>query len=365
MTSSRPMQRILITAGGTGGHVFPALAAAKQFQAQGIEVRWVGTRQGIEARIVPANGIAIDYLDVAGVRGQGLKRLLLAPLKILRAIIQVMGLIRQYKPDAVLGMGGFVTGPTGVGAWLSGCPLCIHEQNAIAGFTNKQLARLARQIFQAFPDTFAASGKLKTTGNPVREEIIGLSDTATRYDQRSGALQILVLGGSQGAVALNEQVPQALALLQGKLDFVVRHQAGPKNQASAQQFYQQAGVQAEVIPFIEDMASAYAWADLVICRSGALTVCELAAAGVASLLVPFPYAVDDHQTGNAEYLSRNGAALLVQQRDLTPQALANLLLESLSQREQLKSMAIKARSLAIRDATQRVVAGCMEVARDH
>lgn len=362
MNAPRKMQRVLITAGGTGGHVFPALAAAKLFQAEGVEVRWVGTPQGIEARVVPANNIAIDYLNIAGVRGQGIKRLLLAPLNILRAVIRVMALIRQYKPDAVLGMGGFVTGPTGLAAWLSGCPLLIHEQNAVAGFTNKQLFRFAKRVCQAFPGTFAAVSKVQTTGNPVRSEIAVLPDPAQRYDERTGPLRILILGGSQGAVALNEQVPQALALLQGKLDFVVRHQAGPKNQESAQRFYQQVGVQADVLPFIEDMAESYAWADLVICRSGALTVSELAAAGVASLLVPYPHAVDDHQTRNAEYLSDNGAALLVQQRDLTPAALAELVQQSLSTRNQLKAMAIKARGLAMNDATAKVVRACMEVA---
>lgn len=362
MNAPRRMQRVLITAGGTGGHVYPALAAAKSFQEQGVEVRWLGTQQGIEARVVPANNIAIEFLDVAGVRGQGIKRLLMAPLKILRAVIRVIGVIRQYQPDAVLGMGGFVTGPTGIGAWLAGCPLFIHEQNAIAGFTNKQLSRFATQVFQAFPDTFEPSEKIQTTGNPVRSEIAALPEPAQRYAERSGPLRILILGGSQGAVALNEKVPQALAQLQGKLDFVVRHQAGPKNQASAQGFYQQVGVQAEVIPFIEDMAEAYAWADLVICRSGALTVCELAAAGVASLLVPFPFAVDDHQTRNGEYLSQHDAAILVQQRDMTPDSLAQLIMNSLSDRDQLKLMAIKARGLAMQDATQKVVRACMEVA---
>lgn len=365
MNAPRKMQRVLITAGGTGGHVFPALAAAKLFQAEGVEVRWIGTQQGIESRVVPANDIAIDYLNIAGVRGQGIKRLLLAPVNILRAVIRVMAVIRQYKPDAVLGMGGFVTGPTGVAAWLSRCPLLIHEQNAVAGFTNKQLFRLARRVFQAFPDTFAATGKVQTTGNPVRSEIAALPDPAQRYAERSGPIRILILGGSQGAVALNEQVPQALAQLQGKLEFVVHHQAGPKNQESAQRFYQGAGVQADVIPFIEDMAASYAWADLVICRSGALTVCELAAAGVASLLVPYPHAVDDHQTRNGEYLSHNGAALLVQQSNLTPTLLADLVLQQMSTRDQLKTMAIKARGLAMNDATGKVVRACMEVARDN
>ena len=362
MNASRKVQRILVTAGGTGGHVFPALAAAKLFQEQGVEVRWLGTPQGIEATIVPANHIAIDYLDVSGVRGQGFMRLLTAPLKILRAVIRVMRVIRRFKPDAVLGMGGFVTGPTGLGAWLSGCPLFIHEQNAIPGFTNRMLARIAKRVFQAFPDTFTGNGKISTTGNPVRQEIVALEAPEQRYEQHAGPLRFLILGGSQGAVALNEKVPKALALLQGKLDFVVKHQAGAKHLSGAEAFYRGAGVEAEVLPFIDDMAAAYGWADAVICRSGALTVSELAAAGVAALLVPYPFAVDDHQTRNGEYLSRQGAAILVQQNAMTEESLADLLMQSFSDRRQLKEMAMKARQLAFTDATRKVVQQCLEVA---
>jgi len=359
--SAKQLQRILITAGGTGGHVFPALAVAQAFRAQGVDVRWIGTRQGIEARVVPAADIAIDYLDVAGVRGQGIKRLLLAPVKIARGVLQVMSIVRRYRPDAVLGMGGFVTGPTGVAAWLSGIPLFIHEQNAIAGFTNRMLSRLARRVFQAFPSAFPASVKVETTGNPVRADIAALVEPAQRYAEHTGPLRFLILGGSQGAVSLNQQIPQALAQLQGKLDFVVRHQAGPKNLEAAQTFYRDAGVQADVLPFIEDMASAYGWADLVICRSGALTVSELAAAGVAALLIPYPHAVDDHQTRNGEYLSQHGAAVLVQQQNMTPASLAQLILNSFSDRAQLQAMAGKARSLAMQDATGKVVRACKEV----
>ncbi|NPU91808.1 MAG: undecaprenyldiphospho-muramoylpentapeptide beta-N-acetylglucosaminyltransferase [Gammaproteobacteria bacterium] len=362
MNAPRKVQRVLVTAGGTGGHVFPALAAAKMFQEQGVEVRWLGTAQGIEATVVPANNIAIDYLDVAGVRGQGLVRLLLAPLKIVRSVLRVMQLIRQHKPDAVLGMGGFVTGPTGIGAWLAGCPLFIHEQNAIAGFTNRVLAKFAKRVFQAFPATFAASPKVETTGNPVRKEIAAIEAPDTRYEQHTGSIRFLILGGSQGAVALNEMVPQALAQLKGKLDFVVKHQAGAKNIKTAERFYKEANVNAEVIPFIDDMAAAYGWADAVICRSGALTVSELAAAGVAALLVPYPHAVDDHQTRNGEYLSSNGAAKLVQQKDMTTESLADLLLQSFADRQQLKQMAVKARALAMTDATRKVVQQCLEVA---
>lgn len=361
MTGSK-VKKVLVTAGGTGGHVFPALAAARMFQEQGVEVLWIGTRQGIEADIVPKNSINIEYLDVAGVRGQGLARLIGAPLKIVKAVIQVIKIVSRFQPDLVLGMGGFVTGPTGVGVWLCGRPVFIHEQNAIAGFTNKVLARLARKVFQAFPGAFAAAAKVETTGNPVRKEIAQLASPEQRYAAHEGPVRILILGGSQGAVALNQLVPKALSLLQGELPFLVRHQCGARNIEAANECYQQAGVDAEVVPFIDDMASAYAWADVVVCRSGALTVSELAAAGVASVLIPYPFAVDDHQTKNGEYLSAAGAAVLVQQNELNEADLAQLLREKLSSRDELMRMAEKARALAMTNATERLVQRCMEVA---
>lgn len=360
-TDMPSVKRVLVTAGGTGGHVFPALAAAKLFQEKGVDVRWVGTRQGIEAKIVPDHGIPIEYVDVAGVRGQGVARLLWAPLKIVKAVLRVMSIAREFKPDLVLGMGGFVTGPTGVGMWLSGRSVFVHEQNAVAGFTNKMLAKIAKKVFQAFPGAFPAQAKVETTGNPVRKEIVALPDPLLRYSQREDCLRILILGGSQGAVALNEVVPKALAKLSHKLEFQVRHQAGEKNQSTARACYEQAGVNASIEPFIQDMAQAYGWADLVVCRSGALTVSELAAAGVASLLVPYPHAVDDHQTRNAEYLANAGAAILVQQRDLSEQVLAELISNKLANRDRLQKMAISARQLAMTYATEKVVARCMEV----
>ena len=361
MTDAK-VKKVLVTAGGTGGHVFPALAAARLFQEQGVEVLWIGTRQGIEADIVPKNSINIEYLDIAGVRGQGLARLIWAPLKIVKAVTQVIKIVRRYQPDLVLGMGGFVTGPTGVGVWLCGRPVFIHEQNAIAGFTNKVLARLARKVFQAFPGAFAAGPNVETTGNPVRKEIAQLASPSQRYDEREGPVRILILGGSQGAVALNQLVPKALAQLQAELPFLVRHQCGAKNIEAAHGCYQQAGVDAEVVPFIDDMASAYAWADVVVCRSGALTVSEVAAAGVASILIPYPFAVDDHQTKNGQYLSAAGAAVLVQQSELNEADLAQLLKEKLGSRDELKRMAEKARALAMTHATEKLVQRCMEVA---
>jgi len=364
MSVNRKVGRVLVTAGGTGGHVFPALAAAKLFQHQGVEVRWIGTRQGIEADIVPKNDIKIEYLDVAGVRGQGILRLLWAPLKIFKAVVDVVCIVRRFKPDLVLGMGGFVTGPTGVGVWLSGRPVFIHEQNAVAGFTNKVLARIATRVFQAFPGAFPASSKVELTGNPVRAEIMEMGEPVARYEQHEGAIRVLILGGSQGAVALNKLVPNALAAIKDELSLVVRHQCGAKNMEAATACYRDAGVDADVVPFIEDMAEAYSWADIVICRSGALTVSELAAAGVASVLIPYPFAVDDHQTRNGEYLSFAGAAHLVQQETLSETKLAGLLKELLSDRKVLQDMAMKARALAMAGATEKLVQRCMEVACD-
>ena len=360
--SRQPLKKVLVMAGGTGGHVFPALAVAKAFQEKGAEIRWLGTRAGIESRVVPANQIEIVYLDVAGVRGQGLKRLLTAPLKIAAAVVQVLRLIREFKPDLVLGMGGFVTGPGGMGAWLSGTPLCIHEQNAVAGFTNRVLARFARRIFEAFPGTFAGLGeKVVTTGNPVRREIAEIVAPEQRFAERQGPIRVLILGGSQGAVALNNMVPEAFAAINEPARFEIRHQAGGKNHEQARARYETLGVPAEVLPFIEDMKAAYEWADVVICRSGALTVAELAAAGVGSLLVPYPHAVDDHQTRNGEYLSGNGAAILIQQKDLQTETLKKVILENFSDREALLRMAQNARKLALVEATQQVVEGCEEV----
>lgn len=358
--SQSSLKKVLVMAGGTGGHVFPALAVAKALQEKGVDIKWLGTRAGIESRIVPENNIDIVYLDVAGVRGQGIRRLLFAPFKIARGILQVLSLIRDYQPDLVLGMGGFVTGPGGIGAWLSRTPLCIHEQNAVAGFTNRVLARFANRVFQAFPNTFASS-KVTTTGNPVRREMTQSDEPTERFMHRTGPIHVLVLGGSQGAVALNETVPEAFARLANQDQFVIRHQAGGRNLQQAQKKYQSLQVSADVVPFIDDMKAAYHWADVVICRSGALTVAELAAVGVGALLVPYPYAVDDHQTKNAEYLANHGAALLIQQSELQPETLENVLMEKLSDRAELLRMAQLAKELALPNATHDVISGCEEV----
>ncbi|MCC2636703.1 MAG: murG [Moraxellaceae bacterium] len=352
------VKSVVVMAGGTGGHVFPALAVAEALRERGVSIHWLGTRAGIEAELVPARQFAITYLEVSGVRGQGLKRLLLAPFKLVVAVLKAVRTLQAVRADVVIGLGGYVTGPGGVAARLLGKPLLIHEQNAIAGFTNRQLALFATQVLEAFPGAFAPSAKVRCVGNPVRAEIAALPAPAERFETHTGPLRVLVLGGSQGAVALNELVPEALARLVGRKALVIRHQAGRKNAEKAAAKYAALGVSAEVLPFIDDMAGMYAWADLVVCRSGALTVAEIAAAGVASVLIPYPFAVDDHQTANGRFLSEAGAALLFRQQDLSADSLAAEL-EPLLDREQLLKMASVARALAKPEATESVVQACL------
>jgi UDP-N-acetylglucosamine--N-acetylmuramyl-(pentapeptide) pyrophosphoryl-undecaprenol N-acetylglucosamine transferase len=350
---------IMITAGGTGGHVYPGLAVARALMAQGIPVVWMGTRKGLEARVIPEAGIEMAWLDVNGLRGKGWQTLLMAPVNLIRALVQSVQIMLRHKPAAVLGMGGFVAGPGGLVAALMGKPVVIHEQNAVAGLTNKLLSNVCRRVLEGFPGTFASSAKVMATGNPVRLDIASLPAPLERLaDRDDQPVQILVVGGSLGAQALNQMVPQALAQLDTASRPLVRHQAGVRNIDEARAAYANAGVDAEVMPFIEDMAEAYAWADLVICRAGALTIAELAAAGVAAILVPFPYAVDDHQTANGNYLADNGAALLIQQRDLTPEKLAGVLKDLCADRARLRQMSLVARELAKPHATAQVAAIC-------
>ncbi|MDQ8037455.1 MAG: undecaprenyldiphospho-muramoylpentapeptide beta-N-acetylglucosaminyltransferase [Pedobacter sp.] len=353
------VKSVVVMAGGTGGHVFPALAVAEGLRERGVKIHWLGTRAGIEAELVPARHFDITYLEVSGVRGQGIKRLLLAPFKLVVAVLSAMKTLRAVEADAVIGLGGYVTGPGGVAARLLGKPLLIHEQNAISGFTNRQLSRLANRVLEAFPGAFAPAAKVSVVGNPVRREIAALPVPAERFATHEGPLRVLVLGGSQGAVALNELVPEALALLVKNQALVIRHQCGKKNQEKAEAKYRALGVEAEVLPFIHDMAAIYGWADLVVCRSGALTVSEIAAAGVASVLIPYPFAVDDHQTANGKFLSEAGAAKLFQQQALTAEKLAAELIPLLS-REKLLQMANAARALAKPEATDTVVAACLD-----
>ncbi|XID74830.1 undecaprenyldiphospho-muramoylpentapeptide beta-N-acetylglucosaminyltransferase [Alkanindiges sp. WGS2144] len=346
---------VMVMAAGTGGHVFPALAVAESLRVQGIEVHWLATRIGMEHRLVGARNIPLHPIDIQGLRGNGLKRLLAAPFKIVAATFAAMRLMRQLKVDAVIGFGGYVAGPGGLAARLLGLPLVIHEQNAIAGFTNTQLARLATLVLQAFPQAFPESAKVKTTGNPVRADIASLVAPEHRYDARDVApLNILIVGGSLGAQALNERVPEALASLNIPLHII--HQCGQQQVESTQQRYTalaNAVLKVQVVPFVEDMAAAYAQADLMICRAGALTVTEVATAGVAAVFVPLPSAVDDHQTANAGYLADCGAAIICPQSTLTSQSLSQALAPLMS-RPVLKAMAIKARQQAHPQATQQV-----------
>jgi UDP-N-acetylglucosamine--N-acetylmuramyl-(pentapeptide) pyrophosphoryl-undecaprenol N-acetylglucosamine transferase len=354
--SPRP---VLIMAGGTGGHVYPALALARLLRRRSQPVIWLGTRKGLEARVIPAEQIQIEWLSVGGLRGKGWLTLLAAPFRLGIALWQALQVMRRHRPSAVVGLGGFVTGPGGVAAWLTRRPLIIHEQNAVAGFTNRCLSHLADEVLEAFPDSFNQSVRAHTIGNPVREDIAAAPTPQVRFAGRHGPINVLVFGGSQGAVRLNTVVPLALAQLGGAQHLNVRHQAGARWLTAAVQNYAKSGVRAQVTAFIEDMAEAYAWADLVICRSGALTVCELAAVGVASILVPFPAAVDDHQTVNAAYLVDNGAGLLIPDRDLTPQRLCETLQKLCTDRVQLLEMAIRARDLAQPRAAQDLAQACM------
>jgi len=359
MTNQR---RFLMMAGGTGGHVFPALATARALQEQGHQVYWLGASGGMEERLIGETDIPLSLIHISGLRGKGKLALLTAPFRLMRALGEAWTLLRQIRPDCVVGMGGFVTGPGGVAAWLQRRPLVIHEQNAVAGMTNRWLTRFAHTVLEAFPDSFGAQVVTRCTGNPVRKDLANLPAPEQRLEGRSGPLRVLVIGGSLGARVFNEQVPQALALLPEEDRPQVRHQCGERNHEDAEQAYEKAGVAASVEPFIRDMAEAYAWADVVICRAGALTVSELCAAGIGAVLVPFPHAVDDHQTRNAEHMVKAGGAYLVPQPQLTPEVLADTLKALAGDRNKVMNMAMAARSLARPDATERVVNYCLEAA---
>jgi UDP-N-acetylglucosamine--N-acetylmuramyl-(pentapeptide) pyrophosphoryl-undecaprenol N-acetylglucosamine transferase len=354
-------------AGGTGGHVFPALALARLLRARSYEVVWLGTQRGLEARVVPADRLPIEFLSVGGLRGKGLTTLLVAPFRLALALSQALRVMWRHRPVVVVGLGGFVTGPGGVAAWLTRRPLLIHEQNAVAGFTNRCLSHLAREVLEAFPGSFGNGVKARAIGNPVRQDISAIAPPPVRFADRTGAIRILVIGGSQGATRLNAVVPQALARLKQLAPpdipaIDVRHQAGERWIEAGRQSYATAGVRADVRPFIEDMAEAYSWADLVICRSGALTVSELAAAGVGAVLVPFPAAVDDHQTHNAQYLVKEGAAVLIADRDLTAERLCDELQSLCAGRAKLLAMAQRARKLAMPQAAEELARACLDMA---
>ena len=358
--SKRP---ILVMAGGTGGHVYPALAVARALEAHSQNIVWLGTHRGLEATVVPAAGIDVEWINVKGLRRKGAIALLVAPLQLVWALLQALVIILRCRPTAVLGMGGFVSGPGGLAAWLTRRPLVIHEQNAAAGLTNRLLARLARVVLQAFPGSFNSSVVVETVGNPVREDIAAVPLPTDRYAGRQGPLRLLVLGGSQGALALNTTVPHALSKLLAPERPTVRHQCGERTLDAARNAYAEHGVDAELMPYIEDMASAYAWADLVVCRSGALTVAELCAVGLPALFVPYPAAVDDHQTANARPMADAGAAVIIDESMLSPEVLAGQLREWLSSRDELRGKADKARGLARPNALMRITELCLEQAR--
>ena len=353
---------VMIMAGGTGGHVFPALAVAEELRGRAQPVVWMGTRKGLEARVVPAAGIEIEWISVAGIRGRGVTAWLAAPFRILVAIFQALVVMYRRKPAVVLGMGGFVSGPGGVAAWLCRRPLIIHEQNAIAGTTNRLLSRIARKVFEGFPGSFPGGVATELVGNPVRREILDLPARNKGAEASSGAAtRLLILGGSQGARLLNERVPEALALLPTHLTVDIRHQAG-RGLETARLGYAEHGLEARVDGFVHDMAGAYAWADLAICRAGALTIAELAAAGLGAILVPFPYAVDDYQARNAESFAARGAGEIIPESEFTPERLVTELIGLLEQPSRLARFGERARSLASPGARAQIADVCLEYA---
>jgi len=345
---------VAILAGGTGGHIFPGLALARVLRDRGVPVIWLGASGRMETRLVPAQGFALETIDISALRGQGAIRTLFAPLRVARAVWQARRLLRRHRPRAVISFGGFVAGPAGLAARLVGLPLLVHEQNRVPGLTNRVLARLARRVLQGFPDSFAMALRPVTVGNPVRSEIAALAPPVTRFASRGAPARLLVLGGSQGARALNDGVPNVLAMFDPSVRPQVRHQCGEQLLERATQVYARAGVEARLEPFIADMAEAYAWADLVVCRAGALTLAELCAAGVGSVLVPFPRAADDHQTRNAEFLVSHGAAVIVAEGEGFETRLADILRVRLNDPALRLRMAEAARLQARADAAERV-----------
>ena len=360
---------VLIMAGGTGGHIFPGLAVAASLRQRGVEVRWLGARGGMECGQVPPRGIALDVVDISGLRGKGAGRWLAAPWKLLRAVLQASRLLGALRPSCAISFGGYAAGPGGLAAKLRGVPLLVHEQNRIPGMTNRVLARFAARVLQAFPGTWPTtwSGRRQpvTCGNPVRQDVAGLDEPATRLAGRSGPARLLVTGGSQGARALNRMVPEALALLPAGLAVDVRHQCGRGREEETRAAYRAVGADLSAISlseFIDDMAEAYGWADLVVCRAGALTVSEVAAAGLPAVFVPFPHAVDDHQTRNAEFLVEHRAAVLMPEATGSAQQLADILADLLRDRGKRLDMAVRARAAAILDSADRVAGLCLEYA---
>jgi UDP-N-acetylglucosamine--N-acetylmuramyl-(pentapeptide) pyrophosphoryl-undecaprenol N-acetylglucosamine transferase len=347
----------LIMAGGTGGHIFPGLAVAEALRLRGWRVHWLGSPGSMESELVPKRGFTLEYVDFSGVRGKGFFTLVLLPIRLLKAFWQSIGVVRRVKPDVVLGLGGYISFPGGMMSVLLGKPLVLHEQNSVAGLANKVLAGVADKIFTAFPDVMK---KGQWVGNPLRMEFLQQAEPETRLAGRSGPLKLLVIGGSLGAKALNDVVPQALALIPLAQRPQVIHQSGAKQIDALRDSYAAAGVQAQLTPFIDDTAKAFAQADLIVCRAGASTVTEIAAVGAAAIFVPFPFAVDDHQTANARFLTEAGGGVLIQQRDLTAEKLASLLQKS--ELPELVRWAVEAKKMQKTEATRLIVASCEELA---
>jgi UDP-N-acetylglucosamine--N-acetylmuramyl-(pentapeptide) pyrophosphoryl-undecaprenol N-acetylglucosamine transferase len=361
MNPEKQLKRVLIMAGGTGGHVFPGLALAHYLREKGIDVHWLGTKQGLESRLIPEANIPLHFITVNGLRGKGLKTLLTAPFKVSKAVNQSIRLMKEINPDVVIGMGGFVSGPGGVASWLTKRPLIIHEQNAKAGFTNKLLAHFSRRILEGFPHAFAPQPKVMSVGNPVRPEIANLPSPKERLHPIRLPFRLLVLGGSLGAQALNEIVPRAVSQLSLDERPLILHQTGDKHLETTGKLYESMGVNANLQPFIKDMANAYAWADMVLCRAGALTVAELCMVGLGAIFVPFPFAVDDHQTANAQFMVKHHAALCVQQSELTEARLASIVREMTSSPEKRLEMAKAAYELRKVSVVERIFEVCKEV----
>ncbi|MBD3653497.1 undecaprenyldiphospho-muramoylpentapeptide beta-N-acetylglucosaminyltransferase [Kangiella sp.] len=360
-------KRILLMAGGTGGHIFPALAVGKELQQEGWKLHWLGSEGGMEQELVAKHDIPMTLLPVKGIRRKGVLSLIKAPFQLLKSVWLARKAIKQFKPDVVLGMGGFASGPGGIAAKLCRVPLVIHEQNAIAGMTNMQLNRFSRWTLQAYPGAFPESDKVKTVGNPVRQDIGSDKDPAERIEGDNKSVHILVIGGSRGAAVFNEELPETFSLVNSGLQVHVKHQCGKGNHEEVNARYQQIvdnKVQFEVNEFIDDMAQAYQWADLVVCRAGALTVAEIAMAGCVAIFVPYPHAVDDHQTYNARYLADQGAALIIQQHDLSKERLAQEITALANDKEHLIEMARKAQALARPEATHTVAEYCKQAAEE-
>lgn len=364
MIQKKKLDHVFIMAAGTGGHIFPGLAIARNLKSQGIRVSWLGTPNGMEVKWVSAENFPFYAVDISGLRGKRVLSWLKAPFKLFRAFLQSIRIFLKEKPDVVLAMGGFVCGPGGLAARCLSIPLVIHEQNSIAGLTNRLLSKASfspLKILEAFPNSFSQKTQTVLTGNPVREDLLQVAPPEQRLLSREGTLKLLILGGSRGAQAINQTVPHAMALVPLDQRLEIYHQTGQIHLEETKQLYSKHQIEAKIVDFINDMPSAYQWADLVLCRSGALTLAELCCVGIGSILVPFPYAVDDHQTSNAKYLSQANAAILLRQQDLSAEELARQLMYFSKNRHCLMDMAKNAYSLRIEDATQKVVRSLQEM----